>query len=422
MRRFLLFICVFFAFYFTILKAQTCELDSTLNAIYCNDSIVGFSVAAIKGDSFVYYNGFGLRDVERNLPVDKNTKFRIASISKTVTTLTLMTLYDKGLFKLEDDISKHLGFTLRNPKFPNDTITVRHILSHTSSLNDGTTYDTFLDSTLKGFNIPEVKCLLTKDGKFYSEDMFQDHSPNERYFRYANINFGIIGTMIEKLTGKRFDIVAKENILHPLGITGSYNVQDLEDINDLSVLYRKAGNVWNPQTDYFKGIKPTLRDLSRYSLGTNGVLFSPTGGLRVTAKELATIMLLLKNNGKYNDIQVISESTIKEMIKSVWIYNGSNGNNYGGSMNTYALGNYTTNDLIPGQLLIGHSGDAYGLISDMYFSSTDNFGIVFICNGGKYKNGKNPGWYKIEEDVFKAIYDYILDIKTDSDIPKCPVR
>jgi len=422
MQRFLCFIFMAFVISLSNVNSQTAKLDSTLSYIYNNDSIVGFSVAAIKCDSLIYYNGFGLRDVERNLPVDKNTKFRIASISKTITTLTLMTLYDKGLFKLDDDISKYLGFTLRNPKYPNDTITVRHVLSHTSSLNDGSNYDAFLDSTIKGLNIPDIKCLLTQNGKFYSEDMFQNHSPKEGYFKYANINFGIIGTMIEKLTGKRFDIVAKENILLPLGITGGYNIQDLENINDLAVLYRKSGDKWVAQTDNFKGEKPAPRNLSNYNLGTNGVLFSPTGGLRVNAKELAKIMLLLKNFGKYNNKQLITENTIKEMLKAVWVFNGSNGNNFGGSMNTYALGNYSTNELIPGQLLTGHSGEAYGLISDMYFSSSDNFGIVFICNGGKYKYGVNPGWYKIEEDVFKAVYNYIINTKVDSDIPKCPTR
>ncbi|HPN39490.1 MAG TPA: serine hydrolase domain-containing protein [Melioribacteraceae bacterium] len=423
MARFLFFVSVIFSLMVSNVQAQQCKLDSLLKNIYDNDSIVGFSVTAVKGDSFIYNKGFGLRNVDNNLPVNNNTRFRIASISKTITTLTLMTLYDKGLFSLDDDISKYLGFTLRNPKFPNDTITIRHILSHTSSLNDGVTYDTFLDSTIKGFEIPDVKCLLIPNGKYYSEDMFQNHSPKEGYFRYANINFGIIGTMIEKLTGKRFDIVAKENILLPLGIKGSYNILDLEEINDLAVLYRKSGDEWQPQTDNYLGVKPPIRtNLKTYIIGTNGVLFSPTGGLRVTSKELATILLLLKNLGKYDNKQIISETTINEMLKPVWIYNGNNGNNYGGSMNNYSLGNYSTNNLVPDQLLIGHSGDAYGLISDMYFSAKDNFGIVFICNGGKFKNGINPGWYKIEEDIFNILYNYILEIKTDSDIPKCPVK
>ncbi len=415
-------LCAFIFFAVSNFNAQTCKLDSVLNKIYGNDSIVGFSVTAVKGDSFVYNNSFGLRNVKQNLPVNNNTRFRIASISKTITTLTLMTLYDKGLFKFDDDISKYLGFTLRNPKFPNDTITIRKILSHTSSLNDGIKYDTFLDSTIKGYEVPNIQCLLTPNGKFYSEDMFQSKNPKDSYFLYANINFGIIGTLIEKLTDKRFDIVAKENVLIPLGIKGSYNIQDLEDISDLSALYRKVGNDWISQVDDYNGVKPAPRNFSDYKLGTNGVLFSPTGGLRVTSNELAKILMLLKNKGKFNNKQIISESTIDEMLKPIWVYDGSNGNNYGGSMNNYAMANYSTTDLIPKQLLTGHSGDAYGLISDMYFSSADNFGIVFICNGGQYKTGVSNGWYKIEEDVYKAVYNYIVNLKTESDIPKCPSR
>jgi hypothetical protein len=66
------------------------------------------------------------------------------------------------------------------------------------------------------------------------------------------------------------------------------------------------------------------------------------------------------------------------------------------------LGNHTTINLLPGQKLIGHPGEAYGLISDLYFSKEGNYGIIFITNGGSWGSGSYSGWYNIEEDVFKT--------------------
>lgn len=392
--------------------AQISKLDSLLNKIYTQNTLAGFSIAVVKGDSLVFNKGYGKRDFARNLPVDNNTSFRIASISKTVTALTLMTLYDQGLFSLDEDISKYIGFTLRNPNYPNDTITIRKLLSHTSSLLDGDGYNDFLSATA-GDNIPTLQSLLTTGGSFYTTNMFQNRSPKQNYFQYANINFGVIGTLIEKLSGKRFDIVVKENVLDPLEIDGSFNIQDLTDINNLSVLYRRNNNTWVPQVDNYGGVKPLPRNLSNYVIGTNGVIFSPTGGLRISAKDLAKIMIVLKNNGKYGNKQIISENAVNEMLKTVWTYNGGNGNNYYGIFNRYALGNHTTTDLLPGQVLIGHPGEAYGLISDMYFSKVKNYGIVFICNGGIYTNGTYSGWYKQEEDVFNSVLNSLTGIITD---------
>jgi len=394
--------------------AQITKLDSLLNKVFTQNTLLGFSIAVTKGDSLVYNKGFGLRNFGRNLPIDTNTTYRIASISKTITTITLMTLYDQGLFGLDEDISKYIGFNLRNPNFPNDTITIRKLLSHTSTLNDGDGYDSFLSATA-GSNIPSIQSLLSSSGSYYTANMFLNRSPKTNYFQYANINFGVIGTLIEKLTGKRFEIVVKENVLIPLEIEGSFNIQDLTNINNLATLYRRSGNSWSPQVDNYNGVKPPPRNLINYTIGTNGLIFSPTGGLRISAADLSKIMIVLKNYGRFEGKQIISENSANEMLKTVWTYNGSNGNNYYGIFNRYALGNHTTTELLSGQILTGHPGEAYGLISDMYFSKSKNYGVVFICNGGVYNNGLYSGWYKQEEQVFNAVLNSITGIITNTE-------
>ena len=102
---------------------------------------------------------------------------------------------------------------------------------------------------------------------------------------YSNLNYGIIGTLIERLSGQRFDQFMRQQVLLPMGINGSSTIQDLDDVTDLAVLYRN--NV--PQADDLGGVMPVAPDLSTYTIGTNGLYFAPQGGLRASALEMASI-------------------------------------------------------------------------------------------------------------------------------------
>ncbi|MCX8010497.1 MAG: serine hydrolase [Ignavibacteria bacterium] len=379
------------------------SLDTKLQEIKTKYQVVGMSVSVVKGDSIVFSKGYGLRDIGRSLPVNDSTVYRIASISKMITAAALMILYEQGLFNLDDDVSTYLGFTLRNPYFPTDVITFRKILSHTSSLRDGTGYDSFLSATYNNNPPPSLQSLLTPSGSYYTSDMFSSSKrPSANYFEYSNINFGVVGTLVEKISKKRFDIFCKEKIFQPLNISGSFNIQDIPNINNVAVLYRKSGGSWVPQTDNYGGVKPPARDLSSYVIGSNGVIFAPQGGLRISARDLSKFMLMIMNNGILNGVRILNDTIVTRMLKPEWIYNGSNGNNYYGIFNTYAFGNHRTSDLLPTETLFGHPGEAYGLISDMYFSQLKDYGIIFITNGGVWGYGIYSGWYNIEEDVYKA--------------------
>ncbi len=403
--------------------AQTNFLDTKLQSIRTQYNVVGMSVSVVKGDSLVFSKGYGLRDISRNLPVNDSTFYRIASISKMITATALMKLYEQGLFNLDDDVSNYLGFTLRNPNFPNDKITFRKLLTHTSSLRDGTGYGQFLSDTYNNTPPPSLQSLLVPGGSYYTSDMFDaSRSPTINYFNYANINYGVIGTLIERLSNKRFDIFCKEKIFNPLQIAGSFNIQDIPNINNIAVLYRRSGGNWMPQFDNYAGIKPQPRDLSGYTIGSNGVIFAPQGGLRISANDLSKFMLMFMNGGEYNGIRILNDSTVERMLIPSWIFNGSNGNNYYGIFNTYGFGCSRTSELLPGEILYGHPGEAYGLISDMYFSIIKDYGIIFITNGGAWGYGNYSGWYNIEEDVYKACKAFVdtlmLDVEDDELKPK----
>ena len=395
--------------------AQMDTLDKKLQSLFSKYKLMGMSVAVVKGDSVIFSKGYGKKDNTRNLPVDLKTSYRIASISKTFTSAALMSLYDKGKFKLDDDISAYLGFSVRNPKFPNDVITFRKVLSHTSSLRDGTGYDGFLSATYSSAP-PDLKTLLLPAGTYYTSDMWSaSQGPSSNYFTYANINFGLAGTLVEKLSGERFDIYCKKNIFAPLGLDASFNIQDLTDINNLAVIYRPSGSSWSANADNYGGVKPVPIDLSKYVPGTNGVIYAPQGGVRISASDLSVFMIMLKNNGIYKGIRILSDSTAKLMKKDVWVKNGSNGDAYYGIFNKYSLGISNTTELLKGESLTGHPGEAYGLISDMYFSADKNYGIVFITNGGTWGDGLYSGWYNIEEDIYNEALKALTNAYTPAD-------
>jgi CubicO group peptidase (beta-lactamase class C family) len=166
-----------------------------------------------------------------------DTKFRIASISKNIGTLAFMTLVEQGLVSLETNLDDILHYKIRNPYYPTTPIKIRHILSHTSSFQDGPFYDDFLTDTYHNLNVPTIYDYLFPTGNYYSSDNYVPKKPGT-YFQYCNFNFGLMGTILEILTNTRFDIYVRNTILIPMGITeASFNVADLPDISKLATLY-----------------------------------------------------------------------------------------------------------------------------------------------------------------------------------------
>jgi len=388
------------------------SLDRALSGIATKFQLAGMSVAVVRDTQIVFAEGYGLADIGRSIAMTDSSVYRIASISKSISATALMKIYEEraktdSAFRLEEDVSRYLGFTLRNSSYPNDSITFRMLLSHTAGLRDGSGYDSFLSASYSSTPPPVLSSLLVPGGSYYTANMWSSTYRPGAYFQYANINYGVIGTLVERLSGVRFDVYCRTRILQPLGLVGSFNIQDLPNMNNVAVLYRKPGGVWTPQADNYGGVKPAPRDLSSYVVGTNGLLFAPQGGLRISATELARFMMMHMRNGAMSGVRILPESIVTAMRTPIWTYTPGNGNNYYGIFNTYGIGLSRTTELLPGQTIVGHPGEAYGLISDMYFATDGAYGIVFITNGSatSWQAGSYSGWYKIEEEVYKACHD-----------------
>ncbi|MCI0495159.1 serine hydrolase, partial [candidate division KSB1 bacterium] len=190
-------------------------------------------------------------------------------------------------------------------------ITFKMLLSHTSSLRDGSGYDRFLSDSYSKTPPPAIRELLVSGGSYCTSDMFDgNRAPNQKYFQYANINFGVLGTLVEKISGERFDIYCKKHIFETLDMNSSFNILDLPDINDLAVLYRKSGGIWTAQADQYNGNYPAERDLSGYKIGDNGIIFAPQGGLRSSSLDLAKFMIAHQLGGSYRQSRILNDTTV----------------------------------------------------------------------------------------------------------------
>jgi CubicO group peptidase (beta-lactamase class C family) len=365
------------------------RIEEEIEKVFNKFNLVGLQTIIILDNKIIHSSCFGFSNVELSKEVNIHTAFRIASISKTITITAIMQLYERGLLSLDDDVSKYLGFKLRNPNHPNDIITIRQLANHVSGLNDGSGYDGFLEATYSS-NIPPIRELVQPNGKFFTNDMWTNSQPNSKYL-YCNCAYGLLGTIVERVANERFDIYCKKNIFEPLDVKSNFNVDEI-DLSNLAVLYRNL----EPQYDDY-GEKKEPRDLSSYIIGANGAAFSPQGGLRTSAIDLSHFLLMHINKGKWNDKQILHDTTAIIVHGKIFPYYGWERYKFQEGV-SFAI----TQSLVRGQVLIGHAGGAYGLVSGMYFDKDRRYGIIFFANGGNY------GYVGEEYSLFQTQYMALL--------------
>ncbi|MGB4401101.1 MAG: serine hydrolase domain-containing protein [Daejeonella sp.] len=175
--------------------------------------IIGMSYVGVKGGKIIEASSLGLKNIESNTPLSNDDIFRIASISKSFSATSIMQLVEAKKISLDDDFGKLVGFRIRNPNFPDKVITLRMVMSHTSSINDSQGYFN-LDVINPDKNPDWAKCYNT-------------YAPGADY-EYCNLNYNMVGALIERVSGERFDNYVKNHVLEPLGLYGGYNVDSLD--------------------------------------------------------------------------------------------------------------------------------------------------------------------------------------------------
>lgn len=351
-------------------------LESELDDVARRYNCVGMSVAAVKGDKIVWLGNFGVKNIKSGEPVDRNTLYRIASISKSFAGTAMMQLVDQGLITLDTDVSTVAGFPIRNPKFPDTPITLEMLMCHLSSIDDFGGY-TSMDYLNPEVNPDWQSCYL-------------DCEPGTEY-HYSEFNFGIVAALLEKLTGERFDEYVKEHILDPLHIAGGY-IPDSLDAECFASLYNVTDSAVVERPEAYASRSEVL---DNYRLGVSAPGICPSSAVIITAEGLATYMLMHMNHGwsPTYECRILSEESALSMQAS---HTGDEG---------YGLGLGRTAEFISGVETVGHTGGAYGLRSVMCFNRNADFGVVMICSGSREPFQGEPSLFQaVIQPVYKALF------------------
>ncbi|SKB92259.1 serine hydrolase domain-containing protein [Daejeonella lutea] len=356
------------------------KTEKDIKAIMKVQDIIGMSLAVVKHGKIIYANSFGYNNIDQVRMLKNDDIFRIASISKSFSATSIMQLVDAKKISLDDDFGKLVGFRIRNPKFPDQVITLRMVMSHTSSINDSQGYFN-LDVINPDKNPDWAKC-------------YNDYAPGADY-QYCNLNYNMVGTVIERVSGERFDNYVKNHIIKPLGLYAGYNVDSLDNQKFVTLYdYDSKNKKFTPSPQAYA---PRREEISKYVMGYSTPIFSPTGGMKISAIDLAKYMIMHMHNGKANGTQIISKKSSKIMQTKI-----ADEENYGLALGT------NREDIIPGEKMTGHTGSSYGLYSTMFFNQQKDFGFVVIVNGSSTADKYTKGLRTIMYTTINSLYDNLI--------------
>lgn len=358
----------------------------------------------VEGGSVVAAQSAGLADPAAGRRATVDDPVRVASISKLVVAIGVMRLVEAGKLDLDADVSVLLGWRLRHPRFPDAPVTLRLLLSHRSGLADGIDYVLPLDADLR---------TALADPKAWGAE-----APGT-YFRYANIGWPVIAAVMERATGERFDRLMDRLVLKPLGIAGCYQWEacDAPTAARAVVLVEPDGT---PIRDDNRGAKPVCLvtparsggcSLTGWEAGRNGAIFSPQGGLRISAQGLARIGRMIANGGSIDGVRLLSAASVRAMTTPAWTFDGKNGDIEGGIYCRYGLGVMFTGSGIAGcpddlfgdgRPRFGHAGEAYRLRSGLWIEPEGRVTAYWATGVAQDAPLGSSGYSAIEERLARG--------------------
>lgn len=317
----------------------TCEtLEATVDQLFTEwnrpDS-PGAAVAVTRGGEVIYQHGYGMANLEYDIPITPTTIFDIASVSKQFAAFAIVTLSYEGKLSLDDDIRTHLPDV---PDFGN-TITIRHLLHHTSGLRD------WVQSLSIAGDIMDDVISFKHILKMVQYQKALNFEPGAEYL-YSNTGYNLLAEIVETVTGDSFREWTNTHIFTPLGMTHSHFHDDYEMI--------LKNRVYSYQAVENGGFKNAVNNTT--ALGSSS-LYS-------TVEDLAKWILNLET------AHIGGQTVIAEMHQRGVLNNGEQ-INYAFGLN---IGEYR------GLKTVGHSGSWRGFRSHLIHFPDQKFGVVILCN------------------------------------------
>lgn len=298
------------------------HLDGIIQSYIDKGAFPGVAAIVVKNGKIVYYKAFGKADLESNKPLSKDAIYRIASMTKAITSLAIMMLHEEGKIMLDDPISKYIPEFAKpvvldqfNPKDSSYTtipakreISVRHLLTHMSGINYNViandermraiyTKASILDAfTTENVKIGDKIKVLAK--------LPLNHQPGEKWTYGLSID--VLGYLVEVVSGMTLSNYFEKHIFEPLGMKDTYFYLPDAKKDRLVPLYSE-----DKEKGLVKGTTNSLATNPDYPITGAKTYYSGGGGLSSTAYDYAIFLQMLLNGGVYNGKRLLSRRGVE---------------------------------------------------------------------------------------------------------------
>ncbi len=310
--------------------------------------VPGAAVAVVQGDTVVFAEGFGFRDVKKNLPVTKDTLFAIGSSTKAFTVMTLGLLAEEGKLSWDTPVETYLPTFKLQDEVASRQMTPRDLVTHRSGLPR---------HDFVWYNSP-----LSRKEMF---DRLQYLEPNEGFrekWQYQNLMFLTAGYLAGEVAGTDWEDLVRKRIFEPLGMKSSnFTVEDSKQAPDFALPYTETDEI--VQEVPFRVISAV----------------GPAGSINSTASDMAQWVRLQLGKGKFGDVRLISESGISEMHKPQVVVPIVGQDPEITSM-SYGLGWIV--ESYRGHVRVHHGGAIDGFLCQVAFVPGEGIGVVVLTNLG----------------------------------------
>jgi CubicO group peptidase (beta-lactamase class C family) len=295
------------------------RIDTVIEQYMSNNWMPGFVSLVTRKGKIVHYKSFGYKDIASKEPMEKEDIFRIMSMTKAITSVATMMLYEEGKFLLDDPVAKYIP-QFKNPKYlrkgnPDDTtyisvpatkqVTVRQLLNHTAGITYA--HPLYHKAGVPDFFSPDELTLSQTMPKLAAMPLM--HEPGEK-FTYG-LNTDMLGYLVEVLSGMTLSDFFQKRIFQPLGMTDTYFYLPDNKASRLVSLYQETDTTGiinakdNPKNPYRAVVDYPVMGARKY--------YSGGAGLSSTAMDYARFLQMLINGGEFNNNRILSRKTIELM-------------------------------------------------------------------------------------------------------------
>ena len=357
--------------------------EETVNQLFKKRKTVGGMVVAAKDGEIVFSQCYGFANKVGKEPVTEETYFKLASVSKLVTAVSVMKLVENSQLDLDQDIGEILGdpaYHAANPNYPKIALTSRMLMTHTAAINDSA-------GAFAGMK-PLNATLNPKENK--KKSGFLKVKPGTEY-KYSNYGAGIMGCIIEAVTEKRLSDAARELIFDPMGIDAAYDPHLLQDPEKIVSTYNADGS-GNITRSY------RLKQKYREEIDLDKDYADSYGGVWIRGEDLCRIGIMLCDMGVIDGRHILEEDTVREMLSS---QQGKGGITVD---SPYGLNVERVTNLLRGKMLYGHQGMANGVLCNLYFDPETRFVFALLTNGTNVK-AKEDRICLLARDLFNLMWN-----------------